>query len=151
MSFLLHNLLHFTRLLHRLGLDVQAGRASEVAAGLYVDVGRRADFYHTLLCASTPSGSAKRSGRDGQSLGRVSRQYTRTVSLVLHPNLTRTVSAGGRCDSTSIPRATTELRRNAFGSPERHRRTRRSETGDARGPSRSQEIERFGRNDDGFA
>ena len=49
MSFLLHNLLHFTRLLHRLGLDVQAGRAREVAAALsYVDVGRQADFYHTL-------------------------------------------------------------------------------------------------------
>jgi len=49
MSFLLHNLLHFTRLLHRLGLDVQAGRAREVAAALaHVDVGRRADFYYTL-------------------------------------------------------------------------------------------------------
>ena len=49
MSFLLHNLLHFTRLLHRLGLDVQAGRAREVAAALaHVDVGRRADFFHTL-------------------------------------------------------------------------------------------------------
>ena len=49
MSFLLHNLLHFTRLLHRLGLDVQAGRARDVAAALsHVDVGRRADFYHTL-------------------------------------------------------------------------------------------------------
>ena len=49
MSFLLHNLLHFTRLLHRLGLDVQAGRAREVAAALaHVDVGRRTDFYHTL-------------------------------------------------------------------------------------------------------
>ena len=36
-------------MLHRLGLDVQAGRAREVAAALsYVDVGRRADFYHTL-------------------------------------------------------------------------------------------------------
>ena len=51
MSFLLHNLLHFTRLLHRLGLDVQAGRAREVAAALaHVDVGQRADFYHTLRC-----------------------------------------------------------------------------------------------------
>ena len=49
MSFLLHNLLHFTRLLHRLGLDVQAGRARDVAAALaHVDVGRRTDFYHTL-------------------------------------------------------------------------------------------------------
>ena len=49
MPFLLHNLLHFTRLLHRLGLDVQAGRARDVAEALaHVDVGRRADFYHTL-------------------------------------------------------------------------------------------------------
>ena len=49
MPYLLHNLLHFTRLLHRLGLDVQAGRAREVAAALaHVNVGRRADFYHTL-------------------------------------------------------------------------------------------------------
>ena len=49
MSLLLHNLLHFTRLLHRLGLDVQAGRARDVAAALaHVDIGRRADFHHTL-------------------------------------------------------------------------------------------------------
>ena len=49
MSFLLHNLIHFTRLLHRLGLDVQAGRTRDVAAALaYVDAGRRAEFYHTL-------------------------------------------------------------------------------------------------------
>ena len=49
MSFLLHNLIHFTRLLHRLGLDVQAGRTRDVAAALaYVDVGRRSEFYHTL-------------------------------------------------------------------------------------------------------
>ena len=49
MSFLLHNLVHFTRLLHRLGLDVQAGRTRDVAAALaHVDVGRRSDFYHTL-------------------------------------------------------------------------------------------------------
>ena len=48
-SFLLHNLIHFTRLLHRLGLDVQAGRTRDVAAALaYVDVGRRSEFYHTL-------------------------------------------------------------------------------------------------------
>ena len=48
-SFLLHNLLHFTRLLRRLGLDVQAGRAREAAAALtHVDVGRRAHFHHTL-------------------------------------------------------------------------------------------------------
>ena len=49
MSFLLHNLIHFTRLLHRLGLDVQAGRTRDVAAALaHVDVGRRSEFYHTL-------------------------------------------------------------------------------------------------------
>ena len=48
-SFLLHNLLHFTRLLRRLGLDAQAGRAREAAAALtHVDVGRRAHFHHTL-------------------------------------------------------------------------------------------------------
>ena len=32
MSYLLHNLLHFVRMLHRLGLDVQAGRTRDVAA-----------------------------------------------------------------------------------------------------------------------
>ena len=48
-SFLLHNLIHFTRLLHRLGLDVQAGRTRDVAAALaFVDVGRRPEFYHAL-------------------------------------------------------------------------------------------------------
>ena len=51
MSSLLPNLLHFTRLLHRLGLDVQAGRTREVALALpHVDVGRRSEFYHTLRC-----------------------------------------------------------------------------------------------------
>ncbi len=51
MSFLLRNLLHFTRLLHRLGLDVQAGRTREVAMALrLVDVGRRSEFYHALRC-----------------------------------------------------------------------------------------------------
>ena len=49
MSFLLHNLIHFTRLLHRLGLDVPAGRTRDVAAALAcVDAGRRSEFYHTL-------------------------------------------------------------------------------------------------------
>ena len=49
LMYLLHNLVHFTRLLHRLGLDVQAGRTRDVAAALaHVDVGRRSDFYHTL-------------------------------------------------------------------------------------------------------
>ena len=48
-SFLLHNLIHFTRLLHRLGLDVQAGRTRDVAAALaWVEVGRRSEFYHAL-------------------------------------------------------------------------------------------------------
>jgi uncharacterized protein len=48
-TFLLHNLLHFGRLLHALGLDVHAGRMQDVARALeYVDVGRRSDFYFTL-------------------------------------------------------------------------------------------------------
>ena len=43
------NLLRFGRLLHALGLDVQAGGMLDVAEALgHVDVGRRADFYHTL-------------------------------------------------------------------------------------------------------
>jgi len=43
------NLIHFGRLLRNLGLDAQAGRMLDVAAALaYVDIGRRADFYHTL-------------------------------------------------------------------------------------------------------
>ena len=49
MSFLLHNLLHFGRLLHALGADVHAGRMVDVARALeHVDVGRRADFYFAL-------------------------------------------------------------------------------------------------------
>ena len=49
MSALLRNLLHFGRLLHRLGLDVPGGRMRDVAEALaYVDLGRRAEFYHTL-------------------------------------------------------------------------------------------------------
>ena len=49
MSFLLHNLLHFERLLHALGLDVHAGRMPDVAGALeHVDVGRRSDFFFTL-------------------------------------------------------------------------------------------------------
>ena len=43
------NLLRFGRLLHALGLDVPAGGMLDVAEALgHVDVGRRADFYHTL-------------------------------------------------------------------------------------------------------
>lgn len=46
---LFHNLLHFGRLLRDVGLDAQAGRMLDVAEALaHVDVGRRADFYHTL-------------------------------------------------------------------------------------------------------
>ena len=49
MSALLPNLLHFGRLLYRLGLDVPAGRMREVAESLaYINVGQRAEFYHTL-------------------------------------------------------------------------------------------------------
>jgi uncharacterized protein with von Willebrand factor type A (vWA) domain len=49
MSFLVHNLLHFGRLLHALGLDVHAGRMLDVASALpHVDIGRRQDFYFTL-------------------------------------------------------------------------------------------------------
>ena len=49
MSALLPNLLHFGRLLYRLGLDVPAGRMREVAESLaYINVGQRDEFYHTL-------------------------------------------------------------------------------------------------------
>ena len=49
MSALLPNLLHFGRLLYQLGLDVPAGRMREVAASLvYINIGRRDEFYHTL-------------------------------------------------------------------------------------------------------
>ena len=49
MPFLLHNIIHFTRVLHDLGLDVPAARSVELTRALsHVDVGRRADFYHTL-------------------------------------------------------------------------------------------------------
>src|SRR5205814_4636205 len=48
-SALLANLLHFGRVLHSLGVDVQAGRMADVVAALaHVDIGRRADFYFTL-------------------------------------------------------------------------------------------------------
>jgi uncharacterized protein with von Willebrand factor type A (vWA) domain len=49
LSYLLHNLLHFERMLHALGLDVHAGRMPDVAGALeYVDIGRRTDFFFTL-------------------------------------------------------------------------------------------------------
>src|SRR5207249_11585791 len=49
MSYLFHNLLHFSRLLHAAGLDVHAGRMPDVAAALSeIDIGRRSDFYFTL-------------------------------------------------------------------------------------------------------
>jgi uncharacterized protein with von Willebrand factor type A (vWA) domain len=49
MSYLFHNLLHFSRLLHAAGLDVHAGRMPDVAAALeHIDIGRRSDFYFTL-------------------------------------------------------------------------------------------------------
>ena len=49
MSFLVHNLLHFGRVLRALGLDVHAGRMLDVAAALpHIDIGRRTDFYATL-------------------------------------------------------------------------------------------------------
>src|SRR5262249_7472609 len=49
MSYLFHNLLHFSRLLHAAGLDVHAGRIPDVAAALsQIDIGRRSDFYFTL-------------------------------------------------------------------------------------------------------
>jgi uncharacterized protein with von Willebrand factor type A (vWA) domain len=48
-SFLVHNLLHFGRLLRSLGLDVHAGRMLEVTAALqHIDIGRRTDFYAAL-------------------------------------------------------------------------------------------------------
>ena len=49
MSFLLHNLIHFTRVLRDLDLDVQAARTIDLAQALsHIDVGRRSDFYHAL-------------------------------------------------------------------------------------------------------
>src|SRR5436309_13254984 len=49
MSYLFHNLLHFSRLLHAAGVDVRAGRMPDVAAALsQIDIGRRSDFYFTL-------------------------------------------------------------------------------------------------------
>ncbi len=49
MSHLFRNLLHFSRLLRRLGLDVPAGRMPDVVTALgHIDIGRPGDFYFTL-------------------------------------------------------------------------------------------------------
>ena len=49
MSYLFHNLLHFSRLLHAAGLEVHAGRMPDVAAALsHINIERRSDFYFTL-------------------------------------------------------------------------------------------------------
>ena len=49
MSALLPNLLHFSRLLGSLGLDIQAVRTLDVVHALeHIDIGRRTDFYYTL-------------------------------------------------------------------------------------------------------
>src|SRR5579884_1877684 len=49
MSYLFHNLLHFSRLLHSAGLDVHAGRTPDIAAALeHIDIQNRSDFYFTL-------------------------------------------------------------------------------------------------------
>ncbi|MEZ5398179.1 MAG: VWA domain-containing protein [Bryobacteraceae bacterium] len=49
MSHLLANLVRFGRMLHDAGMDVQAGRMTEVAHALgFIDIGRRQEFYHAL-------------------------------------------------------------------------------------------------------
>jgi uncharacterized protein with von Willebrand factor type A (vWA) domain len=46
---LIGNLLHFTQLLRRLGLDVPSGATLQVATALeHIDIGRRSDVYFTL-------------------------------------------------------------------------------------------------------
>ena len=51
MSALLSNLLHFSRLLGTLGLDVQALRTLDVVRALdHVELGRKSDVYHALRC-----------------------------------------------------------------------------------------------------
>ena len=50
-SALLRNVLHFTRLLGALGLDVRAGRAVDVVEAIdRVGVARKHDFYFALRC-----------------------------------------------------------------------------------------------------
>ena len=49
MSFLVHNILHFSRILNHLGLISQAGRTQEVIVALnYIDIRNPLEFYHTL-------------------------------------------------------------------------------------------------------
>ena len=49
MSSLLLNLLHFSRLLGSLGLNIKAVRTLDIVHALqHIDIGRRTDFYHTL-------------------------------------------------------------------------------------------------------
>lgn len=46
---LMHNLVLFGRLLRATGLDVNPGRVMDAAAALaFVEIGNKADFYHTL-------------------------------------------------------------------------------------------------------
>lgn len=46
---LLHNLILFGRLLRQLGMDVNPGRMLDAVSALeYINIGRKADFYHTL-------------------------------------------------------------------------------------------------------
>jgi len=48
---LLNNLLLFGRLLRRLGLDVNLGRMINLVQALdYIQIGRKADFYHAIRC-----------------------------------------------------------------------------------------------------
>lgn len=51
MATLLRNVLHFTRLLGQLGLDVRAGRTVDVVEAIgHVGVSRKQDFYYALRC-----------------------------------------------------------------------------------------------------
>lgn len=51
---LLPNLLHFARLLRRMGIAVSAGETADLAQGLaHVDLGRRDDVYYTMRCILT--------------------------------------------------------------------------------------------------
>jgi hypothetical protein len=53
-SHLLPNLIHFARLLRRMGLTVSAGEIADLAQGLaQVDLARRDDVFHTMRCILT--------------------------------------------------------------------------------------------------